>query len=508
VQVAKKSQLSEEAAGQVLFRQGDSPMNVYVLLSGQVETRLFKAESSQGEASPKSGGMPSPKSGGVGSAASPSAGYRKAPTPRTTYKARELLTLSESRRRNQDTAVDKNGKAVRFKTCDGGSTFNAASTIGDQLNVLQPGAICGDGALHDGTGIQTTIRCLVDCEFIVIPGDIYRRTIKPKMTKTNFINQHVPGAKVEYAGRLDIHPGCFWREDNYPEGHGFLFEGINAEPSIFVVGPGSRVDFRRYRCPDDNPAYILANRPLSAPTGEIYTLKGSTSAPTLWPGGTGGFSQSAPASPAGGTQTFPGGSGLLALPQEADVRWQDGGEATLIQGTQPSGEMGTYDSLGEGAIFCSLAVLPVSACEPFTAVAAGPNCKVYSLAGADIQRLLPNFLRGLRGVLIKPIMRRFHKFMEQHPDAFTPPPMAPKSKVFGVELAEKKVEEKEEEREDLFARAAKLEQERRALRGEERAYEQRRKAGLDYGEIARSKKPAWMKAHEKAADRARLQIGH
>merc|ERR1712146_446332 len=58
-----------------------------------------------------------------------------------------------------------------------------------------------------------------------------------------------------------------------------------------------------------------------------------------------------------------------------------------------------YDRLSEGDIFCSLAVFPVRAQEPFTAVAKSSKCEVYYCEPPRFEGLPPEVLQEVRAHL-------------------------------------------------------------------------------------------------------------
>eukprot|EP00931_Biecheleriopsis_adriatica_P048301 TRINITY_DN27903_c0_g1_i2.p1 TRINITY_DN27903_c0_g1~~TRINITY_DN27903_c0_g1_i2.p1 ORF type:complete len:928 (-),score=206.47 TRINITY_DN27903_c0_g1_i2:180-2963(-) len=344
--LAASSQLISEMKNQVIFREGDRGLSAFIVASGQVGVFIRKKDKKHG-ITPR------------GSATEGS--------PTLTEWYRSGKDTKDRAQRAQDAKLGLPPKpAQSFRTIEGFSSFGEDSKFGDRVALLGPGAIFGELALQNNEPRSATILCTQDCELLMLRKADYLEAVNKRLEKVRFFDQHVPGVdKVvlsKAGGALAAHPSSFFNEEYLNKGFVLLMEGIFArKPVLYVIGEGGRVEFRRYKRPDLNPAYILAARPQSAPDGDA--LK---------------------ASPMGKRKAAE--RALTRTQSDAALRsfahrYPDPPDDDEEDGTE------LVDVLDSGGVFMSMNALPASAPEPFTVVVATPNCKIYSVSGPAIEKM-------------------------------------------------------------------------------------------------------------------------
>lgn len=345
-QLTVGSTFSTERAGQVIFRQGDPPSSCYVVASGQVVIYKYTA------ASPPS---------------SPSKRKQLAPTPRERYEARMCASLTESLAKKVR-AREVNG-APRYATTEGFSTFFETSVLGKEVARLGPGGVFGERALQEDDVRAASAVCEEDCEFLVIQSTLYKQVMRESIEKVGFLNTNLPGLRNLPYTQAERHPSFLFVLETFPEGHTFLHEGtVTLEPAIYVIRRGT-VEFRRSGHASHCPAHMLAGQPLTQPARGLALLRcrGARSEGSL---------------------------GALA-------------DDAAVTGHLKADERPVWDTLSEGDVFASLAVLPLLSAEPFTAVSAkGSGCEVYRAQGAEILGLPVKLLKPLRRQLMRRLMTR------------------------------------------------------------------------------------------------------
>jgi len=224
--VSKRCEFFKEAAGQVVFRQGDPAGNCYVLVSGQVAVKIFKPSDDEDE------DCPSPREahehrmywyetltestwGGYQDERSNKEREEKLrkyfvwAEPKRPVKAKEPEPEVKSLRRrsiqsvlavvvqtaeSMDTSkVDEDDPdrdmslleqlqqedRPRYKTLEGHGTWcPKESCLGVTVATLGPGTIFGELALQNDKDRAASIECTEDCEFLLIPRFVYRRILK------------------------------------------------------------------------------------------------------------------------------------------------------------------------------------------------------------------------------------------------------------------------------------------------------------------------------------------
>jgi len=201
-EVSLKSEFVEVKAGEILFRQKDSPARLFYIVSGEVEVLV------------NSGDDP--------------------PTP-------DLV----------DTAVVGCCGRKRFEllpredwraTFEGFSTFCEESSLGKQVATLGPGKIFGDDALkNDRLKRNATIRVTTDTEFLTV----HKENFDIKMCAMLHFLSTTPGFR-DFNGQRDVLTKTIsvFQERVYKRGQFLLREGYSEGLCMFVIVSG-KVAFRR-----------------------------------------------------------------------------------------------------------------------------------------------------------------------------------------------------------------------------------------------------------------------
>lgn len=140
----------KEVAGTVIFRQGDPGKYCYIVTQGEVAVLLWKGRSGDS---------------------------KSLPTPRLRFDPEHFHFLEEFQHKLEEEAGDFSNKsgsqAYRFRSSEGFSTFTDHSSVGEHILTLGAGSLFGELALMNNAPRATTIRCLQDCEFLIIPKEDY-----------------------------------------------------------------------------------------------------------------------------------------------------------------------------------------------------------------------------------------------------------------------------------------------------------------------------------------------
>ncbi|CAE8727783.1 unnamed protein product [Polarella glacialis] len=304
--LARSATFCTEVKDQVIMRQGDVGQSCFIITSGQVAVfasglgRLDNLDGLQAQ--------------WQGAAGKSLADFRRSGKEQQEKDARE-----EHLRKGSHVPVVR-----MFQSTEGFSTFSEQSSFGNQTALLEKGSMFGELALVDKAIRKATIVCTQDTEFLVIRQQEYMEAIRKRLEKVRFFHEVVPFMKIKVGrGSITKHASFFFKEEQFPAGRPLLLEAVASKPLLFIVGSGATVELRRFTKPGVSPAYKLADRPLSAPTGETgYCHPRKRLERSVW---------------------------VKDLMATADtVEEMDG---------------------MEGSIYCSMSALPVPDVEPFTAVA-------------------------------------------------------------------------------------------------------------------------------------------
>lgn len=347
--LAKQAQFTNEVKGQIIFREGDPGQNCFVVVTGQVGVYIRNKDRRYPTTPRSTGNTPSLSN------------WRRSGEEERDNKEREKLLRQGNQPRGPKT----------FRTNEGFSYFSQESSLGDRVALLPEGTIFGELALQNDAPRAATIKCEQDSEILVLRKQDYLECIDGLLGKSRWFEQNVLGVSkfVDATANLTVHPSTFFKEEMLQPGHTLLFEGLIAKPMICVVADGGSVEFVRFKRAESNPAYVLADRPQSAPTNDLPDLKsyGKLKPSQLYRTFSDGMLR-------GSATSFPPPN----LPEED--------EGTVL-----------FDRLEAGGIFCSMAALPTPGVEPFTVVVSSLKpCKIFMLSGNTIDKLPLKLLNIIR----------------------------------------------------------------------------------------------------------------
>lgn len=251
--LASKAAFANEAKGQIVFRQGDTAGDVYLLVRGEITVHRLPDEDLEKVNSPRvrdcknittlseALGLGAPVNSRKSikrrrsSTGSQSPGFPGSPLPGS---------LSPNLKTNPN---------QRYLTTEGFSTFCENSKIGDQIARRSSYLAIGEKlSLAKGVKRPATIKCASPCEFLVIAGAAYKEILRSVATRVAFFDGFVPGSK-ENSGN-GFHPSHIFMEARYQQGHTFLTEGIASPPIIFVVLSGT-IEMQRCEDPEEDPGH-------------------------------------------------------------------------------------------------------------------------------------------------------------------------------------------------------------------------------------------------------------
>ncbi|CAK0834810.1 unnamed protein product [Prorocentrum cordatum] len=401
-QLAQEASVQRFAEDFVIFRQGDPPKNCYVVMRGKagvyIHRRGMRYEDTR--PSPADGGdEPDNDDGSVCS------------SPRS-----PMSPTRAGRRRRRAGPTPRNAKGLdmkdRFKTAEGFSSFNKHSVFGKCENVLGPGMLFGETALDNDDSRNATIKCEEDLEALAIPKKYYKRAMAQVNAQKDFICSNLPGAQFGY--RL-THPATFFVLREFKQGHAFLHEAVRAsERAVFCVFSG-QVEVRRYRRATDNPAYVLAHRPLDEASWKsrcppppmladsaLSLARPSDGAPKAVRDGAAARASATSVSSSFNMpgQIDEGGSGF----GEDDFGPTLGGQGAT--GAKCPADQVAIDVVEKGACFCPLSFYPLPGAEPFTMVAVTETVRVLCASEQDVKAFPAKFAKAMRNSLMQDMTRR------------------------------------------------------------------------------------------------------
>lgn len=124
------------------------------------------------------------------------------------------------------------------------------SDIGVKVLSLSSGAFVGELGLMNDQPRAASVRCLENCEFLVINRDDFMSCLNAEMQrareeKDNFLLTHLPGMRKLQSSRYDGRTQVFYlfEKKRVPVGHVFLQQGSIQEEAIYIVFDGT-VEFR------------------------------------------------------------------------------------------------------------------------------------------------------------------------------------------------------------------------------------------------------------------------
>lgn len=430
--LASTVKYSVEAAGQVIFRQGDPPGDCYIVLSGSIAVLVNKGDNQKS--------LPTHRGEHVSDRLSTWTSYVEHTKTKSLDREKilikhanmlskaamlgpvEFATAQEAveAERTKCSQVLSQPKAtvgcyaegrlslkktrastmsnqmmqdmLRFRTSEGFSSFTEASKLGDQVVVLGKGVVFGELALRNNKPRAATIRCLEECEFLVIGKDMFTQILAEVNAKLRYLDEHVPGMK-QLGYKLN-RPSALFTDRSFPAGHCFFYEGITASSAeLFILRKGT-IEFRRYRSNTDNPAYVLSHRPLETTSWHSFCERPRTGVA----GSQAGLSMNRTGSrgPTGGSANQ-GGRGLIIGPSPPASR---------------AGRQVVYDTIRQDTSFSSLLFFPMLCPEPFTVVAVTP-VEVYHCGSMQSEQLAPTMKKTIRNHLLSDLRHRVRNLAER-----------------------------------------------------------------------------------------------
>lgn len=357
-------------AGLVLFRQGDPPGNCYVVLSGSVGILVKDVDNSpvspENSRTPKrpivevtnaDKDAPDPReasalevpSAGVALSRPPTAGLSRPPDEKVSILPQ--LTPSAS-------------ASPTYRTAEGFSTYSEGEDLGAMVGQFGSGSIFGELALMEDQPRSASVKCLQECEFLVIAKDEFNQVLKAALTesqleKMHFLKSHVPGVRdspVAKPGRP--HVTYFFRKHSYPKGHEFLSQGSVHDDAIYIIYSGCVEFSRRELGSSMSSPSVLQSSKLPRPSSQGSTTRSASR---------------------GGNRERRRGRD----PDESEDR---------APGRQK------MSVLLSGALFGSA---PASGPEPFTVTAINGPCECYAVHGQDLRKLPQRLLDTVREYLMR-----------------------------------------------------------------------------------------------------------
>lgn len=353
-EIAETATFYTEKPGKVIFRQGDPPSNCYVIASGSVDVFVYKRTGLQDkQPTPRDKNLNGLMSRNVFLAQDLSNGWTQVLGDRSSPK-------SQSPQKGEKGRNDRSSTLPVYLSSEGFSTFTSVSTLGELQTNMQERSVFGELALSSDDNRAASLRVSEACELLVVPKDVYKRCQSEVEKKQKFLTKHLPGLK-KLTYRI-IHPATHFVARTFAQGHVISCEGVaNTESAIYVVYEG-QLELRRYRNPSDNPAYVLASRPLQEESWR--------------------------------NRCCPPASGIAGSRPDEEQPPGMGGEEVI-------------DTIGVGGIYCPLAFMPMTCTEPFTVVVASETCKVYKSAGPEVETFPKLVQTAVRKRVMRDLARRF-----------------------------------------------------------------------------------------------------
>jgi len=364
--LAKIAQVQKSKKGDVIFRQGDPPVDWYSIMSGTIGVHVEPGYWRGKQMSPRELEPPAPPKLTAeekeAAANKDKTKVKKDRSIRGIWKRFVVFCCTRrSKEKHRAQPVVLKVEPVREKrwlTTEGHNTFSAKTDFGPLVVSLGRGVEFGELALLESNPRAATITCLEKCKFLVVQQSDFLHMFGGSIAKQKiaFFVEHVPGFQVwagthklkthkEYSGRLvatmEYHPCDGFERVEVKKGTVFLGEGEIAEPQIIILAEGD-IEFwkRSFDLPRMSPAKLGS----SGIHNIGFQLHVAAAPPVLKP---------------------------LKAVQLTNKIWHRLG--------------------GKGAIFCSLGVFNVPCAESFSVIAQS-DCVVYVCRGKDVF-LLPEDIK-------------------------------------------------------------------------------------------------------------------
>eukprot|EP00931_Biecheleriopsis_adriatica_P056634 TRINITY_DN33567_c0_g1_i1.p1 TRINITY_DN33567_c0_g1~~TRINITY_DN33567_c0_g1_i1.p1 ORF type:complete len:613 (+),score=133.41 TRINITY_DN33567_c0_g1_i1:58-1896(+) len=401
------------SAGTVLFRQGDPPGSSFVLMEGSVgifmtpppveaegttgkrvslSRTAFAEEDDSRHGTPRQGLQALLLNGGRADSCDDDGRHGSAqrsskPAPEDTRQALHRAskgTANLSRRSSKATTAGTQSRRgsttqeavsdalatikrlVRTPTYEGFSVYHSESKLGNQVATLKAGSLFGELALLNDQPRSASIKCMEDCEFLVVRRDDFDALLKndlqqKKNEQVSFLRAHVPGMNDITPGTGKTHPSYLFQRASFSRGHVFLKQGQAASEAVWVVYKGA-VEFW-HTDPETEPK-----------------------------GGYSGSTSRVRSASAGRLRPASAGSQL---------------EAASRRGAVP-GKGRRVGVLLSGGVF---GAMPTADVEPFTVEVQSP-CEVLFISKAEMMRLPKRLVSSMCDYLVHSTMWRLSRCME------------------------------------------------------------------------------------------------
>eukprot|EP00933_Yihiella_yeosuensis_P040166 TRINITY_DN34397_c0_g1_i1.p1 TRINITY_DN34397_c0_g1~~TRINITY_DN34397_c0_g1_i1.p1 ORF type:complete len:690 (+),score=110.16 TRINITY_DN34397_c0_g1_i1:428-2497(+) len=357
---------------QVVFRQGDPAKDCFVMEEGVIGVYIHNPETLSDEYAQVH------KPGWT--------------TPRKLHPTDRLITMesfwnaSFANEKERQKKYDKRlaDKEQRWLTYEGFSSFTQESDLGKCVVKLGKNIVFGELALNNDKPRAASIKCHSACRMLVIKKEVYLGILKEVMERIRYFESHLPG--LENLKYRQQHPCHFFVERTFPAGFTFTFEDIIAsEPALYLLKSGT-IEFRRYRKPFENPAYVLAKKPLLESSWRCT----------------------------GCARPLTGVAGSKKTRSGRPMRSPDYQEGLPATPGDHIGRQTVWETMRDTGVFCTMQFFPMSCGEPFTVVSTTP-VQVYHAGGDGILNIPLDVMKPLRKTLINEFKDRMRDLpMHQH----------------------------------------------------------------------------------------------
>jgi len=238
--LARLAVMQDGAEGEVLFRQGDEPVDCYVVLRGKVGVYI----SSTPQESPRDFTLD----------------YVRVVEDET-KKSRVSRFCRCCRFRTPEEEADLElDDSYRRYVSEGFNTYTPDSNLGTKVADLGRGAAFGELGLMERKPRAASIRCESKCTFVIIRRSAFQKWFSESISadayrKRLYFISRIAGFQMETLRnpikkpertlggksrnvKQTVHPVDRFREEDYKPGHVLLQEGQQHEPIIFIVRSG------------------------------------------------------------------------------------------------------------------------------------------------------------------------------------------------------------------------------------------------------------------------------
>jgi len=242
--LASTAVLQEGREGEVLFRQGDDPVDCYVVLRGAVGVYIRKTP------------QESPREFQLDDVI---VSEEKEKRTAGNLLRRCVQRCCRPTRREEVWDMELDDSKRQYVT-EGNNTYSADSDLGTRVAVLGRGAAFGELGLMERKPRHASIRCESKCTFVVVLKSCFQKMFSESIgadayRKRLFFIRHVAGFEFEnlrspikkadrsLGGRArkvkqSQHPVDRFKEEEFKEGHLLLEEAHLHDPIIFIVRSG------------------------------------------------------------------------------------------------------------------------------------------------------------------------------------------------------------------------------------------------------------------------------